>query len=67
MVSYPEWVEAFQREADEPATSNPLVPLRQYIAQGQVAQLPHFDMSNTREAIGSAYVDAPRVEKYSLF
>lgn len=67
IVPYSEWVEAFQREAEQPNSTNPLVPLRQYIAKGQVAQLPRFDLSNTREVIGDSFFECPKTINFSFF
>ncbi|WFD25301.1 Type I Iterative PKS [Malassezia nana] len=58
-VPYDEWVELFQKEASKPNTTNPLAPLRQFVAKGELAHLPHFDQSHTREMLGARWTECP--------
>lgn len=59
VVPYDEWVEAFQKEASKPNSTNPLAPLRAFVAKGEFAQLPQFDHSNTKEVLGEQWTEAP--------
>ncbi|PKI83018.1 Type I Iterative PKS [Malassezia vespertilionis] len=58
-VPYEEWVDAFQREAAKPESTNPLVPLSAFVVKGELAQLPRFDHSNTKEVLGDQWTEAP--------
>ncbi|CCU99902.1 hypothetical polyketide synthase [Malassezia sympodialis ATCC 42132] len=58
-VPHDEWVEIFQREASKPDTTNPLAPLRLFVAKGELAHLPHFDQSRTREMLGARWNECP--------
>ena len=54
-VSHDAWVDAFNKEASNPHSTNLLTPLRHFVAKGELAHLPHFDQSRTKEVLGDAW------------
>ena len=59
IVPHDDWVDAVYKEASNPHSTNPLIPLRHFIAKGQLAHLPHFDQTRTREMLGDQWVECP--------
>ena len=59
MVAYDDWVDAFQKEAAKPNSTNPLAPLRGFVAKGEFAQLPQFDQTHTKEVLGDLWTEPP--------
>lgn len=59
IVPHDDWVDAVYKEASNPHSTNPLTPLRHFIAKGQLAHLPHFDQTRTREMLGDQWVECP--------
>ncbi|KAL4401619.1 fatty acid synthase [Malassezia pachydermatis] len=59
VVPHAEWVDHFQKEAANPSSTNPLAPLSGFVSKGDLAHLPHFDQSNTKEVLGNQWVDCP--------
>ena len=58
-VSHDAWVDAFNKEASNPHSTNLLTPLRHFVAKGELAHLPHFDQSRTKEVLGDAWSECP--------
>ncbi|WFD29597.1 Type I Iterative PKS [Malassezia sp. CBS 17886] len=58
-VPHAEWVAAFQEEASKPDTTMPLAPLRNFVSKGEYAQLPSFDNTNLKTALGDQFSPCP--------
>ncbi|KAL4399745.1 fatty acid synthase [Malassezia pachydermatis] len=59
VVPLEEWVDHFQKEVDNPASTNPLAPLHGLVSKSEITSLPHFDQTHTKQVLGQLWVDCP--------
>lgn len=59
VVPHDQWVDEFMKESSNPHSTNPLTPLRHFVAKGELAHLPHFDQTRTKEVLGEAWTECP--------